>query len=701
MFHRPTNAIGVARGGRMLLALFVALVGVSLRAQGVFHLTTELSASASDGTSASSKVTVTLAPGTVWHGWFGTNYGGEDIRTPQKLHARRGGLYGLRESEPMCFGILSHKGSAQAGGRSLGGPGSIQQSSSGSMWSLKEDAARFTRDKNGGVLKCTPQVYLDEEPPEFGLLGPGSYPFGSEGDDRYHALLTFRFSNEDLRNLQKVRKVQEGSFTSEDGTVTQRYKLTLEGAPPEDETEVTVTVDEAFDTWKPEANLKAPEKPGNALTFKVEVHKKGQPGVARKAKLLVSLPKVSKNQGICGNWPKEASPEEGLRFWADDCPKEQGLLFNNRTTLESDAPLEKATFRVRSFDYGAWGTLKVTAKSEEGKDLKVTLRGKDTGELDLPLDEDRNRIADAWERSTAYGKARTWDEDTVAGQDAKGDGITLYDEYRGIVAPEGKGGREFRRLSPNHKEIFLLDPSQEFMTAKWELLTRIKAIRLDDSMVDPAGNPGPGESPLVNFNAEDRGERPFFALKIRVRNDNGTDSHHPAYAELWEGSPWCIKNIIAVNIFPARFQRRIEEDFYQLEKAILEPDSPEGVDLRTHGPKQGIPYTDAYAAWTRLKDPALRKEIALKLQRAVFLHEVGHACQLKDHLGDAPVGSEDLARACLMLSQGDFGWGRKRTLIHTALGRGDGDFAYPYREFCTTVPHADYHCFRSLDVKDK
>jgi hypothetical protein len=163
---------------------------------------------------------------------------------------------------------------------------------------------------------------------------------------------------------------------------------------------------------------------------------------------------------------------------------------------------------------------------------------------------------------------------------------------------------------------------------------------------------------------------------------------------------WCVKRAIAVNIFPARFLRRIEEDFFWLDKAILEPDSFEGKELRSEGPAEQVSVEDARAAWNRLVDPAQRKAVAAKLQKAVFLHEVGHVCQTVDHKTQAPPGDEEAARACLMFLQGTWGWGRKRTLIHTALGRGDVDFAYPYRNFCRGLEDADFRCYRILKVKD-
>lgn len=441
----------------LLLGLLLAM---GLGAQPVFTFTTEATATSSDGTSASSKVTVTLAPGSQWHGYFGTNYGGVDTRSPQKLYKLRGGLYGLREAEPMCFGILSHKGSARAGLRTLSGPGSIQQSSSGGMWTLNEDAARFTRTKDGGVFTCGPVVYQDEEPPEFGLLGPGAYDFGSAGTERYRNLLTFHLTDEDLRNLNRLRKVQEGSFTSTDGGVTQRFKLTLEGAPPEDETEISVEVEEeTYLRWEPKGQLKAPREPGNNLQVTVRAHKKGDPSTPRRAKLTISVPSVSKNPGVCMNWPAEsAASKEGLRFKAEDFAADGPLRFVDIAHLESTEEVEKVTFRVHAYDFGAWGTLRVAGKDLTGREVSVKTRGKDTPDLSIPLDENSNRVADAWEqRMDAMGLRGFSDEDDQpAGKPGtQGDGLSLYEEYRGFSV---KG--EHLRTDPRKKDVFVCDTTQ-------------------------------------------------------------------------------------------------------------------------------------------------------------------------------------------------------------------------------------------------
>lgn len=435
----------------------------------VFTIVFEAKASSSDGTSASSKVEVLFAPGAEWHGYFGTKTSAGDARTPSGLYKLRGGLAGLRTGEPMCFGILRHKGSASAGGRTITRPGF--QSPNDKGWTLWEDAARFDRTEDGGVLWCTPAVYMEEEPPEFGLLGPGSYDFGAGGNEAYRKLLRFQFTNEDLHNLKKVWKVNEASLTSQDGTVTQWFKSTLTGETPEDDVEATVTVEE-YEGWIPRGNLEQPDQPGDLpLKVTVKVHKKGEPAVPREAKLQIALAEVSMNRGVCGNWPQNGGAAEGLRFREKDFPKKDGLIFEDRTHLSSDIRLEEAMFLIHAYDFGAWGTLRITATDKLDRPVKVTMQGKETPDLAIPKDENHNHIADAWEMTWAGGLRGpgTEDEDAVPkGDGDSGDVLSLYEEYRGFRFSGGEGqyaapsptemvtGKHVR-TDPRVKDVFICD----------------------------------------------------------------------------------------------------------------------------------------------------------------------------------------------------------------------------------------------------
>lgn len=472
--------------------------------------------------------------------------------------------------------------------------------------------------------------------------------------------------------------------------------------PWEDEDTPEVTVEPVdYASWLPEGNLDNPDEPGDTpLLVRITVHRADDSGTSRAADLFISLPYVSRNKGVCMNWPKGATGRDGLRFRQEDFADDPDFSFVDSLHVESTRALESAFIRVHAYDYGAWGTLRVVATAQ-GKDAKVKVLGKETPDLAIPQDDNTNRIADGWEKENGCeGRTFDWDAETVAGQDQTGDNISLYDEYRGLVVPDPSGGGkgQFKRLDPNAKEIFVIDPGRVFLASKWQQITGVVTTRLDESLVDPAGNPGPGESPLVNFNAEDRLTFPTYALKIVVRSDDSPDSPFPAYAESGDEKDWCIKKAIVVNVFPARFKARVDEDYRWLNKAILEPDSSEGVELRERGPVFQIPFEDANNAWSTMVDPAVLPSIAERLQTAVVFHEIGHFCGVADHKDVAPDGHEDEARGCLMFNQGP--WGRRRTLIFTALGRGDVELVYPYVGFCRDLGTPGYRCFRSLRIKD-
>jgi|GEM_PF-5175917 len=497
--------------------------------------------------------------------------------------------------------------------------------------------------------------------------------------------------SDDLRGLGN-------DFTS--GTFTVDYTVTLGPPPPDEPTRrkrmTIVPLDRAaYEKWVP-SPLFARTSGSETVAVRAELHA-AKPGDSKPSgRIDFNLRNVSRQKGECGNFPRSLSDKPDLRFAAQQ-PDGIQVDADGQHAFTTDK-VSEAVVMVDSEDGGAWGGVQAVCT-----ELRLTAEEPETArqELLVPKDDNNNHVADGWEVEKGIleeNRPGTWDSDDVAGQDARGDGITLFNEYRGLAFPEGKSGHTFKRLEPGTKEMFLLDPGNAFPTARWEAITGIRAYRLNDALVDPKGNPGPGESPLVNHNAEDRGTHPFYALKIKVGPVPGECGPNPACAVLpLEGLPWSIRNAEAVYVDPSRFQLRIEEDYRWLDRAILQPDSPEGRELRDEGPAASIPFEDADRAWSLLANPDLRKRVAGKLQAAVFLHEVGHVLGTTDH-ESPPRGQEDLARSCLMFIQGD--WGRRRTLVITALGRGDPDLAYPYRGFCREVRGPGYRCYRSLKVKE-
>lgn len=477
------------------------------------------------------------------------------------------------------------------------------------------------------------------------------------------------------------------------------FKWSLE--PWEKEKPLEVWVDaEDYEDWIPEGNMDSPEKQGNKITLTARLMEGGEPAdpKKRKADIQFVFTEVSHEKGICMNWPapNAAKADDGLRILQDE---NKNLDVKSQLEAATFSPVTETKLVVSSFDYGAWGVLKIKAKDQGGKELDIKVHGKAGSEMKIPIDEDKNHIADSWKPEESKGKSKEWDSETIEGQKNDGDGITLFDEYRGVVVQTGKGGREFTRLSPKTKEMFVLDADNIFPDAKWEEVTGgFKTYRMNESLVEPAKDPTAGAK--VNFNAPESGAHPVYTRKIVSRTDNPSDNPSPGFTEDH-----------TINIFSARIQSRIQDDFVWLNTAILKPESLEGQELKEQGPAAQITYDDAYRAWTILTDSNQLSAVSAKLKTVIVLHEMGHACGLTgvDHgvekevggqkVSDpTPKGQEDLARSCLMFNQAK--WGRRRTLVHTALGRGVAGLAYPYRNFCREVQAPGYECFKSLKMKE-
>ena len=491
------------------------------------------------------------------------------------------------------------------------------------------------------------------------------------------------------------------------GTVTVDWSLTSEAPDPN---EVTVEV-AGYEAWIPEGNVDNPQDSGiRPLTITATVHKKGNRKKLRQAYLNIALPYVSKNKGICGNWPRNAGEDEGLRFREKDFPKKDGLLYVDRTHLKTDVPVEEVMFRVHSYDYGAWGTLRITARDEDGRDIKVRVRGKDTPDLDIPQDDDSNRIADSWKKEKALGRNMTDDDEAVTGQDAKGDGVTLYDEYRGLVVLENKE-KVFRRLDPSKKELFVIDPGNSFDASTWEKTSSIKAYKVDESLTK--ADPKADVAPMVNYLSQTAPAQVAYAVKIETVA--GDVDPNPAVDDKGKSMPktsqlpgnWVpgyshqagsVKSTTYCKVFPERVRKLVAYVVNWVETGLIDPGSDAGILLRTD-PFLGFTIEEARTALAMLRSPSVREVVAQKILTAITIHEVGHCTGgLPDHRKVPPAGHEDAIRGCLMFNVADKG--RLRMVIRTTLDRAKDPLAFPYVQFCRNIPVAGYACFKTLNVKD-
>jgi hypothetical protein len=303
----------------------------------------------------------------------------------------------------------------------------------------------WAKAKEGKVREQVLPDGLDREAPGGLALQPGDGPVELKGrlPSSGHAIRSGPIEVTPALGRANARKPMVFEWTIEPWE---------EAEPPE----VAVEPGADFERWVPSGNLRDPSQPGGRVAVRVKVHEAGNPEkrATQRARVQFALVKVSREKGVCMNWPPagRAAENEGLRILADENPGT--LTVRDAAYAETREPVLDTQVVLSSFDYGGWGTLLVTAQDESGRDLRVRIRGKETAELAVPQDENGNRIADAWERERGVsGKPGEADDETEPpGNGFPGDGLTLYEEYRGFAVQGAHVSTE-----PKRKDLFVAD----------------------------------------------------------------------------------------------------------------------------------------------------------------------------------------------------------------------------------------------------
>jgi hypothetical protein len=139
---------------------------------------------------------------------------------------------------------------------------------------------------------------------------------------------------------------------------------------------------------------------------------------------------------------------------------------------------------INAFDGGAYATLKATAILEGGIRIQGHLLKADgSTSISIPFRTESSRIGASWSKVNG-NMADNADEEKLPGNDYAGDGLTSYEEYRGVFS-EGR----FNRLSALKKELGVRVAAADkgnfaqginlFSTA-----TGVQAIVLNDNELD-------------------------------------------------------------------------------------------------------------------------------------------------------------------------------------------------------------------------
>jgi hypothetical protein len=162
--------------------------------------------------------------------------------------------------------------------------------------------------------------------------------------------------------------------------------------------------------------------------------------VAKVENFSFTLNGTSREPGLCLNFPRlaaagaEAPAAPDLKFMpGGETDAERQQLDMLGSTNDDGQPY--AETRIDCFDFGAWSDLTVTAELNDGRVITGHLKG-DQSIIVIPLPKRSggSYIADAWKTAHGITAGDTDDAEKLPSVGkAPGDGLTLYEEYRGFI----------------------------------------------------------------------------------------------------------------------------------------------------------------------------------------------------------------------------------------------------------------------------
>ena len=305
----------------------------------------------------------------------------------------------------------------------------------------------------------------------------------------------------------------------------------------------------AYDTWLPSAShggsAGGPASPGTGIELTAELkNKDGSTPAARAVRFLWELTDVSREPGIAINWPPSGAPgrEPDLRFEPGAAQLSQSQEKITMETRPGQYLTDKAM--VLPLDWGAWGVLKVTAFLTDGR--QIVGKFKTTGDQDIRLPKRlaSSFIADLWKQEAGVSLPDADDgENSPEGDSNRGDGLTLYEEYRGFYE---NGGHKFGH--PKVKDYFIRNRAGGAALGGIVLFKRISGL---DVNLELQENEIDGDR-VVNF-LHDRGPHNVDQHAVIVSVNPAIAGYAEAVSS--SGHPDTPKNILFVQI-PAVFPGR-------------------------------------------------------------------------------------------------------------------------------------------------
>ncbi len=355
-----------------------------------------------------------------------------------------------------------------------------------------------------------------------------------------------------------------------------------------------------YDRWLPEGpsdNQPGNDK-GNLLAFRIMlVDKKNpakeDPGMDYDVQYDLLPNSVSKEKGYCINYPQQTSDDDepDLRFDMQLMKSEKVTVTENQVK-SADFGGRNVIAILTSYDYGSYAKMKVLVTLKEGFPIYAHFQNDKKTEISIPKDNNNNHIADYWEDTTGIlGKnyEALWDKETQQGNSNDGDGLSLYEEYRGVFS-QGK----HIRLNPNKKELFVINQIGDPIKPGLQAMEKAASIHIVELKKEETDN-----DKIVNFNSS--------------KFQNGRQS-----------AVSCVKHDFIKNFDENDKKNGVNQDNNVFGVAIAKNFSPSNEPL-INSPKDCLEY--------RLNGNRINETENVKKNVA---HELGHTCGLLHHGDNVP-----------------------------------------------------------------
>ena len=150
-----------------------------------------------------------------------------------------------------------------------------------------------------------------------------------------------------------------------------------------------------YETWLPVGGADEDHLGTNLLAMVKIQSAAGSSNTVPRASFTISLEDVSSEPGVCMNSPAQDQAKTTKDLKLGEAANMKIAEDGQSATSLADAT--SAGINIECYDYGAYGKLKVTARTEDGQTLVGYLDGHpDQTLVPIPKDDNENHIADAW-----------------------------------------------------------------------------------------------------------------------------------------------------------------------------------------------------------------------------------------------------------------------------------------------------------------